>query len=112
MAFCCPDLCKSRAWDAYSIDIIIQHGKLGRDPRRSSFSRLAKNCCRSATDPEAVIKTRARRAPKADIKDAALGLLVCLCAAPNCDCQRCTGGNISLRRRLTASLGMLAMRAA
>jgi hypothetical protein len=31
MAFCWSDLCKWRAWDAYSIDIIIQHGKLGRD---------------------------------------------------------------------------------
>jgi hypothetical protein len=31
MAFCWSDLCRWRAWDAYSIDIIIQHGKFGRD---------------------------------------------------------------------------------
>jgi hypothetical protein len=37
MAFCCPDLCKSRAWDAFSIDIIIQHSKLDRDSGKAAF---------------------------------------------------------------------------
>jgi hypothetical protein len=36
MVFCCSDLFKWQASDAYSIDIIIQDGKLGRDSGKAS----------------------------------------------------------------------------